>query len=97
MKEEIEMNKELAKKHNNLKIRIPMYFFGLFLMTIGIAVSVKSADDADMAVSRIEHKVSRLGIAPSDGSAVFVLHGCSTTMTDNITAARLVVKHPIDK
>ena len=42
MKEEIEMNKELAKKHNNLKIRIPMYFFGLFLMTIGIAVSVKS-------------------------------------------------------
>ena len=36
------MNKELAKKHNNLKIRIPMYFFGLFLMTIGIAVSVKS-------------------------------------------------------
>ena len=29
-----------------------------------IAVAVKSADDADMAVSRIEHKVSRLGIAP---------------------------------
>ena len=46
---------------------------------------------------RITDQVSRLGIAPSDGSAVFVLHGCSTTMTDNITAARLVVKHPIDK
>ena len=36
------MNKGLAKKNNNLKVRIPMYFVGLFLMTIGIAISVKS-------------------------------------------------------
>ena len=36
------MNKDLAKKNNNLKVRIPMYFVGLFLMTIGIAISVKS-------------------------------------------------------
>ena len=36
------MNKELGKKNNNLKVRIPMYFVGLFLMTIGIAISVKS-------------------------------------------------------
>ena len=36
------MNKDLAKKNNNLKVRIPMYFAGLFLMTIGIAISVKS-------------------------------------------------------
>lgn len=27
---------------NNLKVRIPMYFIGLFIMTIGIALSVKS-------------------------------------------------------
>lgn len=26
----------------NLKVRVPMYFIGLFLMTIGIAISVKS-------------------------------------------------------
>lgn len=26
----------------HLKIRIPMYFIGLFIMTIGIALSVKS-------------------------------------------------------
>ena len=37
-----QMNKDLAKKNNNLKVRIPMYFVGLFLMTIGIAISVKS-------------------------------------------------------
>ena len=49
------------------------------------------------SVALAHFEVARLGIAPSDGSAVFVLHGCSTTMTDNITAARLVVKHPIDK
>ena len=29
-----------------------------------IAAAVKAADNTDMAVSRIEHKVSRLGIAP---------------------------------
>ena len=27
---------------NNLKVRLPMYFIGLFIMTIGIALSVKS-------------------------------------------------------
>lgn len=26
----------------NMKIRLPMYFIGLFIMTIGIALSVKS-------------------------------------------------------
>lgn len=26
----------------NLKVRVPMYFIGLFIMTIGIAISVKS-------------------------------------------------------
>ena len=26
----------------NMKVRIPMYFVGLFIMTIGIALSVKS-------------------------------------------------------
>ena len=26
----------------NLKVRLPMYFIGLFVMTIGIALSVKS-------------------------------------------------------
>ena len=26
----------------NMKIRVPMYFIGLFIMTIGIAISVKS-------------------------------------------------------
>ena len=26
----------------HLKVRIPMYFIGLFIMTIGIALSVKS-------------------------------------------------------
>ncbi|WP_294587444.1 hypothetical protein [Ruminococcus sp.] len=26
----------------NMKVRVPMYFIGLFLMTIGIALSVKS-------------------------------------------------------
>lgn len=29
-------------KNKNLKVRVPMYFLGLFVMTIGIAVSVKS-------------------------------------------------------
>ena len=43
------MNKDLAKKNNNLKVRIPMYFVGLFLMTIGIAISVKS----NLGVSQI--------------------------------------------
>lgn len=33
----------------NLKIRIPMYFIGLFIMTIGIALSVRS----DMGVSPV--------------------------------------------
>ena len=60
-----------------------------------IAVAVKSADDADMAVSRIEHKVARLGIAPVNGGTVAVLCRSPTAMPNDILSAALVVEPPI--
>lgn len=62
-----------------------------------ISVAVKSEDDADMAVSRIEHKVSRLGIAPRNFGAIAVLTGRSTTVADDVTTICGVIEYPIDE
>ena len=53
----------------NMKVRIPMYFVGLFIMTIGIALSVKSNLGVS-PVSSIPYK------SPSDSgwSSIWILH-----------------------
>ena len=62
-----------------------------------ISAAVEATDDPHMTVARVKDEVARLGIAPADGCAVAVLGRGATAMADDITAARLVVKHPIDK
>ena len=47
-----------------------------------IAAAVKAADNADVAVLRIEHKVARLSVAPVNGRAVAVLGRGSAAMSN---------------
>lgn len=56
----------------NLKIRLPMYFIGLFIMTIGIAVSVKS----DLGVSPVSSIPYTLTVVwgVEMGLATFLFH-----------------------
>lgn len=60
-----------------------------------IAAAVKSADNADMGILRVKHKVARLGIAPVNGGTVAVLCRSPTAMPNDILSAALVVEHPI--
>lgn len=56
----------------NLKVRIPMYFIGLFIMTIGIALSVKS----DLGVSPVSSIPYTLTVVwgVEMGLATFLFH-----------------------
>ena len=60
-----------------------------------ITAAVKAADDADMTVLRVKHKVARLGIAPINGGSVAVLGRGPTAMPNDVLSAALVVEHPI--
>ena len=62
-----------------------------------ISIGVPSADDTDMGVTWVEHKVARQRLAPCDRRTIAVLTGRSTAMTDDIAAAGCVVKCPIGK
>lgn len=55
----------------NLKVRVPMYFIGLFLMTIGIAISVKSNLGVS-PVSSIPYTMTRVwGIEMGRATIIF--------------------------
>ena len=62
-----------------------------------VSIGVPSADDTDMGVTWVEHKVARQRLAPCDRRTIAVLTGRSTAMTDDIAAAGCVVKCPIGK
>ena len=57
----------------NLKMRIPFYFIGLFIMTVGIALSVKS-DLGVSPVSSIPYTITRVcGIEMGNATIIFHL------------------------
>ena len=62
-----------------------------------ITAAVKAANNADMAVTRIKDKVSRLGVTPSNRRAVAVLRSGPAAMPNDVLSAALVVEYPIDK
>lgn len=62
-----------------------------------IAAAVKSADNADMGVLRVENKIAGQCLSPGDFGAIAMLGAGSTAMPDDIGAVCDVVKHPIDK
>ena len=58
----------------HLKVRIPMYFIGLFIMTIGIALSVKSNLGVS-PVSSIPYTITRVwGIEMGKATILFTLY-----------------------
>mgnify|MGYP007127594133 FL=1 len=60
-----------------------------------ITAAVKAANNADMAVTRIKDKVSRLGVTPSNRRAVAVLRSGPAAMPNDVLSAALVVEYPI--
>ena len=61
------------------------------------AVRIPAADDTHVRIIGVKHQVARLRILPADIGAVAVLHGSPSTVADDVTAARGIVEHPIDK
>ena len=62
-----------------------------------IAVRVSAADNADVGIVRIEHKVARLRFAPCNVGAIAVLCGSSAAASGVVAAIRRVVECPIDE
>lgn len=60
-----------------------------------ITAAIKAANNADMTVLRVKHKVARLGVAPINRGAVAVLGSGPTAMPNDALSAALVVEHPI--
>lgn len=59
---------------NNMKIRLPMYLVGLFIMTIGIAISVKSNLGVS-PVSSIPYTMTCIwGIEMGKATILFILY-----------------------
>lgn len=61
------------------------------------AVYVPAADDAHMGVIGVKHQIARLSILPADIGAIAVLHGGSSAVANDVTAARGIVEHPINE
>ena len=62
-----------------------------------ITAAVKAANTADMAVTRIKDKVSRLGVTPSNRRTVAVLRSGPAAMPNDVLSACGIVEHPIDE
>lgn len=62
-----------------------------------ISVLVSAANNTDMGIVRVKHQVTGLGVRPRNISAIRVLHGGAAAMSDDVAAARGVVKGPIDE
>ena len=60
-----------------------------------ITAAVKAANNADMAVTRIKDKVSRLGVTPSNRRTVAVLRSGPAAMPNDVLSTALVVEYPI--
>ena len=60
-----------------------------------ITAAVKTANDAHMGVIGIEYQISRLGVAPINGSAVAVLGSSPAAVANDVLSAALVVERPI--
>ena len=60
-----------------------------------ITAAVKAANNADMAVTRIKDKVSRLGVTPSNRRTVAVLRSGPAAMPKDGWSAALGVLYPI--
>lgn len=62
-----------------------------------IAAAVKSTDNADMGILRVENKIAGQRLTPGDFGAIAMLGAGPTAMPNDIAAACDVVKHPIHK
>ena len=60
-----------------------------------IPVILLTANDTDMGIVRVKHQVAGLCVRPRNIGAVRVLHRGAAAMSDDVTAARGIVKGPI--
>lgn len=61
------------------------------------AVLGSAADDAYMGIVRVKYQITGLCVRPRNIGTIGVLHGGAAAMADDVTAARGVVKGPIDE